>query len=539
MRLKDEKMISSDVLVIGGGGAGLRAAIAARATGARVLMVSKSRIGHATNTYVSKAVIAASGFGMAEDNADIHAKDMIRSGRYLNDPAMVAEIVRRAGSEIGFLLASGARFGMDGLKPLLMHTPGHRYPRHVFGINWKGSDIVLPLKRYTQAMGVAFLEHVFITRLLTSENRIAGACGVTKDGRFITFQASSVVLATGGHAQVYRNTNNVPGITGDGHALCYDLGVPLTDMEFIQFYPTARGRYGSRLLLNERLLTQPGVCLKNRNGEDILKKRGMTDFMTVTRDQLAQAMMQETREGTVVMDMEALSRDKAIQLAPLLPAVWWKGEKIFPVVPTAHFCMGGVITDKTGQTGVRGLFAAGELTAGAHGANRLGGNALAEIFTMGAVAGEAAGIHAAASKSIPRIDLQADAEKFRLESAFTPRGSVPGKLIQSLKTMMWEKAGIIRRHSELSQALETLFNPGPEIRTTTPAELIRHLEYGNLRRVSQMICRAALERKESRGSHFRIDFPSEDNARWLQNIIIQKGASGMALHAVCAKSAPD
>jgi succinate dehydrogenase/fumarate reductase flavoprotein subunit len=207
------------------------------------------------------------------------------------------------------------------------------------------------------------------------------------------------------------------------------------------------------------------------------------------------------------------------------------------VVPTAHFCMGGVVTNATGQTGIKGLYAVGEVTAGAHGANRLGGNALAEIFTMGDVVGEAAGIHATASGAIPPIEVQADAEKRRLENAFTTRGSVPGKFILALKKMMWEKVGIIRLHSELSKAMETLGNPSPEIRVTSPAELIRFLEYHNMRRISQMVCKAALARTESRGSHFRVDFPSEDNARWLRNIVIQKNASGIDCHAIPAKAA--
>ncbi len=530
MQLKQDEILSCDVLVIGGGGAGLRAAIAARAAGARVLMVSKFKIGQLTNTYISKGIIAASGLGKAEDSSDVHAADTMTGGRFLNDPSKVAAITRQACSEIDYLQKCGAHFGMDGQNLALMHIAGHSFPRHVFGENWKGSDIVLPLKRYAQDAGIGFIEHVFVTRLLTSDNRIAGACGVTEDGRFITLQASSIVLATGGYAHVFRNTNNVPGITGDGHALCYDIGVPLQDMEFVQFYPTARGKHGSRLLLNEKLLAQPGVALKNRNQEDILKKRGITDFLTVTRDQLAQVMMQEVREGVVVMDLEALSDEKAALLAPILPALWWKGQKIFPVLPTAHFCMGGVITDTTGKTGVRGLFAVGEVTAGAHGANRLGGNALAEIFTMGAVVGEAARIDATASGASAPVSAMAEAEKLRLEKTFSTQGASPENLIQALKEMMWENAGILRQHTGLSHAVDMLGNPCPEARITSPVELIRFLEFQNMRKVSRMICTAALERTESRGSHFRNDFPREDNERWKQNIVIRKGEAGMELH---------
>jgi len=535
MQLNQEEMVSCDVLVIGGGGAGLRAAVAAKATGARVLMASKSKVGQSSNTYISKGIIAASGLGQAEDNSIVHAQDMITGGRFLNDPSKVAAITMRAGSEIGFLQQCGTSFGMDGQNFRLMQTPGHRFPRHVFCQNWNGSDIVLPLKRYAKEIGIGFIEHVFITRLLTSDNAMAGACGVTEDGRFVAVQASSVILATGGYAHVFRNTNNVPGITGDGHALCYDLGVPLQDMEFVQFYPTARGKYGSRLLLNERLLSQPGVVLKNRNGEDLLKKYGVMDFMTMTRDQLAQLMMREVREGTVVMDLGALSDEKANQMAPLLPALWWKGQKVFPVVPTAHFCMGGVVTDTQGKTGMRGLFAVGEMTAGAHGANRLGGNALAEIFTMGSLVGEVAGLDATATRTSTRIGPMAKAEKLRLEKAFSTRGTAPEKLIQALKEMMWKNAGIIRCHTELTEATTMLRSPCPEICITSSSELIRSLEFLNMRLVSQMICMAALQRTESRGSHFRVDFPLEDNDRWLKNIVVQKGASGMECHSVAVK----
>jgi succinate dehydrogenase/fumarate reductase flavoprotein subunit len=279
------------------------------------------------------------------------------------------------------------------------------------------------------------------------------------------------------------------------------------------------------------------VALKNRNNEDILKKRGITDFLTVTRDQLAQVMMQEVREGIVVMDLEALSDEKAAQLAPLLPAPWWKGQKKFPVLPTAHFCMGGVITDATGKTGVRGLFAVGEVTAGAHGANRLGGNALAEIFTMGSVVGEAAGIDAIASSASAPVGAMVEAEKLRLEKTFSTQGSSPENLIHALKEMMWENAGIIRQHTGLSQAADTLNKPCPESRITSPVELIRFLEFLNMRKVSRMICTAALARTESRGSHYREDFPREDNERWKRNIVIQKGETEMKLHTVAAKAA--
>jgi succinate dehydrogenase/fumarate reductase flavoprotein subunit len=196
--------------------------------------------------------------------------------------------------------------------------------------------------------------------------------------------------------------------------------------------------------------------------------------------------------------------------------------------------MGGVITDMSGKTAVRGLFAVGEVTAGAHGANRLGGNALAEIFTMGAVVGEAAGIDATTSGASAPAGAMVEAEKLRLEKTFSTRGASPENLIHGLKEMMWEKAGIIRQYTGLSQAVNLLGNPCPEACVTSPVELIRFLEFQNMRKVSRMICTAALERTESRGSHFREDFPQEDNEHWKQNIVIQKGEAGMELHTVAS-----
>ena len=176
--------------------------------------------------------------------------------------------------------------------------------------------------------------------------------------------------------------------------LAFDTGVALKDMEFVQFYPTARGKQGSRLLLYEKMLVQKGVVLKNSDGEDILRKNG-ADPAVITRDQLAQLIIKEIKDSPegkqrIIMDLESLSEQTAKELTQLLPSSWWKGEKTYEVVPTTHFCMGGIETDKWGATSVSGLFAVGEVTAGAHGANRLAGNALAEVFSMGSLVGEKA-----------------------------------------------------------------------------------------------------------------------------------------------------
>jgi len=529
--LKPQEMLKCDVLIIGSGGAGLRAAIVARSKNADTLLVSKSKIGHPTNTYMSKAIIAASGWGVPEDNKNVHMVDTIKGGRYLNDQGKVAMLAERAEKEVAFLKECGVNFELHEGKPEVVKIPGHHYARHVHGENWTGSDLINPLRSRADAAGVRFEEHVFVTRLLTSDGKISGATGVTADGNFIIIQAKAVVLATGGYAQIYLNTNNAAGITGDGLALAYDAGVALKDMEFVQYYPTAMGKRGSRLLLYEKMLVQKGVVLKNSNGEDILKKND-ADPAHITRDQLAQLITKEIKnspEGkqSIIMDLESLSEETAKELTQLLPSSWWKGEKTYEVVPTTHFFFFFFETDKWGATSITGLFAVGEVTAGAHGANRLAGNALAEVFSMGSLVGEkAADMAINAGPPFP-IKEAADDEIKRLEKEFSAEGESPRQLIQQLKAQMWNKVGISRKKNELEEALEYIQGSWPPTAVENPAELILLLELQNMRIVAEMVCKAALKRTESRGAHFRVDYPDEDNSRWLKNIVFRKGEAGM------------
>ena len=536
MLLKPRENLSCDVLVIGGGGAGLRSAIAARLRQADVLLASKTNIGRGCNTYLSKAVIAATGWGTPDDGERVHIEDTIRGGCFLNDQSMVAKVAERSHAEINFLRDCGVNFARDAGRLRLIKIAGHRHLRHVYGANWRGSDLVLPLRRRAEAVGVRFAEQVFVTRLIAAEDRICGAAGITAGGRFLAVHAKAVVLATGGYAQIYLNTNNAPGITGDGQALAYDLEIPLKDMEFVQFYPTAAGKRGSRLILYENMLAQPGVALRNERGESIFERHGIADPTSVTRDRLAQLISHETRQGTssdqgVFMDMEALSEERARQLSSILPSSWWKGEKVFKVAPTAHFCMGGIVTDPCGETPLKGLFAVGEATAGAHGANRLGGNALAEIFTMGSRVGEKAAERAMGIGSAITPEDAFEKEQSQLEGTYSNHGLRTKQLIDELKLLMWDKVGVIRRESGLAAALKRLGEPWPRVAVTNPVDLIRLLEFQNMRCVAGMVCRAALERTESRGAHFRSDYPAEDNRTWLKNIVLRKTDSGMSVEA--------
>ena len=282
------------------------------------------------------------------------------------------------------------------------------------------------------------------------------------------------------------------------------------------------------------MLAQPGVALRNGKGENILERHGIADPTTVTRDRLAQLIANEITQGStpdqgVFMDMDALSEEAARRLWPILPSRWWKGQKVFKVTPTVHFCMGGIVTNRDGETPLKGLFAVGEATAGVHGANRLGGNALAEIFTMGSWVGEMA---AKRSRDLGTAVIPENAiekEQSRLKGAFSNKGFGVKQLINELKQLMWDKVGVIREEKGLKEASKRLAEPWPRVAVSSPPDLIRLLEFQNMQCVAMMVCRAALERTESRGSHFRTDYPEEDNRVWLKNIMLRKIDSGMDL----------
>jgi len=541
MVLKDSTIVSCDVLVIGGGGSGLRAAIEAREMGVDVIVVSKSRVGYGNNTFISKGTFAAAtGWPDPHDNAEIHLRDSVIGGRFINDQKLMAVVAREAGTQISFLEKHGVNLLKREGNIRITHAPGHSYPRHVRGEHRAGRDFTLPLREYARKIGVRFAERVLITRILAPKGRIAAVAGVARDGRFLVFVANCSILATGGFAQVYLHTNNAAGITGDGQALAFELGIPLKDMEFIQFYPTALGNLGTRLLLYEAFVSGAGAELKNSEGKDLIAKHNLSDPMLMTRDRLTRAIMQEILEGRdvsggVMLDLSRVPEGKLTRLRYLLPAGSPPGKKEFIVSPTTHFCMGGVIIDENAETRIPGLFAAGEVCAGAHGANRLGGNALSEVFAIGGIAGRNSALKAREMGRPQPPKKEIAAERARLESLLSKGGQHPGELRRSIKEVMWHRAGIIRRKEDLEEALgqiEGLKSLVPGLQTKDIRGLMKSVELQNMLIMAEMICRAALLRTESRGAHYRSDYPEEDSANWLKNIVIRKQQSGMSLEPV-------
>ena len=525
---KNCQRFSCDVLVIGGGGAGLRSAIEARENGARVIVVSKAKVGYGNNTIMSKAILTSPGWGDSGDNQQVYLRDTVIGGRYINDQKLVNVMAGEAGRQPSILEKYGASFSKKGNKFNLLAIPGHTFARDVQGKTNKGKDYMLPLISYAEKKGVEFVDKVFITKLFASNNRVAAVTGVSEEGDFVIFEVKCVILATGGYSQIYFNSSNTPGINGDGLALAYELGLPLKDMEFVQYYPTASGKRGNNLLLYEGFLFN-GAVLKNANNENILTKHGLNDPQTITRDLLAQTIFKEIRDGLakengVTMDLSAVSDERLDQLKPMLPqGVFEKRTCI--VSPTTHHSMGGVMIDSGTQTALPGLYAAGEVCAGMHGANRLAGNALAEIFAMGGIAGRSAAINAKESDMNSASENEIEQEKERLESLFSQAGENSISLIKSLKKMMWLRAGIVRNSDDLEKALaqiEDFRSESQKCKIETPKDLMHSIGLQNMLLLSEMVCRSALLRTETRGSHCRSDYPQEDNANWLKNIVIRK-----------------
>jgi len=525
MTLSEPEYVGCDVLVIGGGGAGLRAAIEARKSGASVLLISKSQVGLGNNSAIAKAAFPAPGLYDVRDSTELHIQDTLKAGCYINEPHLVEHMSRRVVEEVPYLEKFGVSFQKKDDKMVLEPVPGHTYPRHVLGKNRIGTDLTLPLKEYASSIGVRFMEKVFITRLLTQGSSLS-VVGVDREGRLIVFSAGAVVLATGGFSRIYRHTTNAVGITGDGVAMAFNLGITLRDMEFVQFYPTAIA--GILLFSYEVFIFHYSAVLRNRHGEDIVEKHGLRNTRVMTRDYITQAIMKEILDGSdieggVIMDLGPVPDEAILRYRNMLPAKAKSGKREFIVYPTAHHTMGGIAVDKEARTGVSGLFACGEISGGTHGANRLAGNALAELFSMGQVAGQNAALLALEHRPEKPDSSEVLAEKKRLESLLGEDSGNVSELISSLKDVTWYKAGIIRNKAGLEEAIARIQEIrllAEKVRVPDMKGLRTRLELDYMLLMAELMSRAALERTESRGAHYREDYPNED-PNWRGSIFIK------------------
>jgi succinate dehydrogenase / fumarate reductase flavoprotein subunit len=541
----DYQTFDHDVLVIGAGGAGLRAAIAASAAGVSVGLVCKSLLGKAHTVMAEGGIAAALANVDNRDNWQVHFADTMRGGQYVNNWRMAELHAREAPDRVRELEAWGALFDRtaDG-RILQRNFGGHKYPR---------------------------LAHV------------GDRTGLDRPrGRFKVFEARAVVLATGGIGRAYKITSNSWEYTGDGHALAYQAGAALQDMEFVQFHPTGmiwppsvRG-----ILVTEGVRGEGGV-LRNRHGRRFMfddipdnyrsqtaeteeegwrytqgDKSARRPPELLTRDHVARCILREVREGRgsphggVFLDISWIKEklpDAPQHIIRKLPSMYHQFKQLadiditttpMEVGPTTHYIMGGIRVDGDSQgSTVPGLYAAGECAAGLHGANRLGGNSLSDLLVFGKRAGEFAAAFAKANRpaTVDRAQVEDTArcalEPFERGAAGDGQG--PYQLQQQLQTMMQDLVGIVRTEAEMREALGGIARLGEQARRVGVVGNREYnpgwhtaLDLGNLLIVSEAVTRAALERRESRGGHFREDYPGKDPAASRFNIVIRKGPDG-------------
>jgi succinate dehydrogenase / fumarate reductase flavoprotein subunit len=578
-----------DVIIIGAGGAGLRAAIEASNAKVSVGLVCKSLLGKAHTVMAEGGVAAAMGNVEPKDNWKVHFRDTMKGGRYLNQWRMAQLHAQEAPDRVHELEAWGALFDRtkDG-KILQRNFGGHKYPRLAHVGDRTGLEMIRTLQQHGVHLGIKVYMECTVSRLIVDGDRIAGAFGYWREnGKFVLFKSKAIVLATGGIGRMFKINSNSWECTGDGQALAYLAGAELMDMEFMQFHPTGmvwppsvrgtlitegvRGEGGTlrnkdqkRIMFEyitdlyknetadnedeaDRWLKSTGVNLvAETSGKGGSPKR-TPDLLP--RDIVARAIHAEVKAGRgsphggVFLDIATRRTPEDIKRK--LPAMYHQFKELgdvditkdpMEVGPTAHYTMGGIKVDpETQQTSIKGLFAAGECAAGMHGANRLGGNSLSDLLVFGRIAGHHASAYVKDAASIePSNDAIEAAEKEALAYFDREEGENPFLLHEKLKDEMQTWVGIIRTEADLTkglEAIESLKSRAAKIKVDGN----RHFnsawheafDMRNMLVVAEAMCRAALLRKESRGAHARDDFPGMQDHFSKVNIVSRGTADGM------------
>jgi succinate dehydrogenase / fumarate reductase flavoprotein subunit len=584
--MADYPIIEHDVLVIGSGGAGLRAAIEASAAGVSVGLVCKCLLGKAHTVMAEGGIAAALANVDERDSWKVHFADTMRGGQYINNWRMAQLHAQESPARVRELEAWGAVFDRtpDG-RILQRNFGGHKYPRLAHVGDRTGLEMIRTLQDYGVHRGIEVHMEFCVLTLLKDGERVVGAFGYERErGRFKLFKARAVVLATGGIGKTYKISSNSWDCTGDGHALAYHAGAQLKDMEFVQFHPTGMVWPPSvcGMLVTEGVRGEGGI-LANKDGKRFMfdsipenyrnqtadneeegwrycqgDKNSRRPPELLTRDHVARCIVREIKEGRgsphggVYLDISWIK--SKIQNAPehikrKLPSMYHQFKQLgdlditrepMEVGPTTHYIMGGVKVDSDTQAStVPGLFACGECAAGINGANRLGGNSLSDLVVFGQRAGQFAAIFAKENKAgqINAAQVEVTArwaqEPFERNAGGGTGFEAPYQAQFELQELMQNLVGIVRRSEEMEQALEGIrrlnerarriggtghreFNPGWHTALDLP----------NLLTVAECITRSALERKESRGAHFREDLPEKDPDFGKFNIIVFKGKDG-------------
>ena len=581
--MADFQTVEHDVLVIGAGGAGLRAAIEASGTGVTVGVVCKSLLGKAHTVMAEGGVAAALSNVDERDNWKVHFADTMRGGQYLNNATMVEHHAKESPARVNELEAWGALFDRtkDG-RILQRNFGGHAYPRLAHVGDRTGLEMIRTLQDHGIHQGIDVHMECTVITLLKDGDRVIGALGYDRErGRFKVFHSKAVIMATGGIGRAFKITSNSWAYTGDGHALAYHAGAELVDMEFVQFHPTGMVWPPSvkGILVTEGVRGEGGI-LKNKDSkrfmfEDIPSlyqgstadspeegwryTQGDRDARRppelLTRDHVARMIVREVREGRgsphggVFLDIAWIKEklpNSVDHIKKKLPSMYHQFMELagiditqepMEVGPTTHYVMGGIRVDGDTQmaTNVPGLFAAGECAGGLHGANRLGGNSLSDLLVFGKLAGEYAAKYA---KDNGAGQINKDQVEEAMNAALAPferaeTGENPYEVQADLQDMMQDRVGIVRREEEMQEALEKIAGLR---KRAEKAGVKGHREYNPgwhtaldldcLLTVSEAVAMAGLERQESRGAHFRDDYPNKDEEAAKFNLVLKKGDDG-------------
>jgi succinate dehydrogenase/fumarate reductase flavoprotein subunit len=564
--MKKQSSYYCDVLIIGGGSAGLRAAIEAHDAGSNVLIISKSKKGDPHTTLARGGINAALGTMDPEDNWMVHAADTLREGEFLADYEKVEVLCKNAPDAINELVNWGARFHREENGKLTQRFFGaHTYRRTVFYEDWTGQEIIRVLLDQVIQREIEIVDNVYIAKLLKSSSvgvkgeateEVKGAYGIDfKKKEIMRFECKSIILATGGYTRVYSvSSSRIFENYGEGVALAYEAGVELVDMEMVQFHPTGMVWPEKALgtLATEAIRGEGGILL-NSKGERYMKNYYPERMELGPRDVVARATFNEilagrgTPHGGVWLDVTHLSKEKIMDRLPTMYEQFKNIDGIdiskekMEVGPTAHYSMGGVLVDMNCRTKVRGLFAVGEVISQIHGANRLGGNSLLDTVVFGKIAGAGAARFANEVTERQKTGPSPLRSKINTQVGFDDGIFVvkePITFRNEIQELMKYNAGIIREETKLRNGLKRILELKSKFYSKDNIIEEFKIDNDNVALTMQVesslvvceaIIRCALMRQESRGAHYRSDFPNTDDEKWKVNIYCRKEGRNMVL----------